>query len=78
VLAGWYGRLKIVSNDKCITCTQCSIYCQVGIDVMQFAKNGLPFDNSNSACIQCGICIDVCPMDVLSFETSDGLAKNVA
>ena len=74
VLSKWYGRLKIVSNDKCITCTECSKYCQVGVDVMAFAKNGQPFDNSNSACIHCGICIDVCPMDVLSFETSDGSA----
>ena len=36
---------------------------------MAFAKNQEPFDNANSACIQCGICIDVCPMDVLSFST---------
>lgn len=72
LLSKWYGRLKIVSNDKCITCTECSKYCQVGVDVMAFAKNQQPFDNSNSACIHCGICIDVCPMDVLSFETSDG------
>jgi thioredoxin reductase len=43
----------------------------VGIDVMAFAKNQEPFDNSNSACIQCGICVDVCPMDVLSFTTED-------
>lgn len=70
LLAKWYGRLKITSNDKCITCTECSKYCQVGIDVMAFAKNQQPFDNSNTSCIQCGICIDVCPMDVLSFETS--------
>ena len=70
LLAKWYGRLKIVSNDHCIQCTQCSKYCQVGIDVMAFAKNMQPFDNSNSVCIHCGICIDVCPMDVLSFETS--------
>ena len=70
LLARWYGRLKIISNDKCITCTECSTYCQVGVDVMAFAKNQQPFDNTNSACIQCGICIDVCPMDVLSFETS--------
>ncbi len=74
LLSKWYGRLKIVSNDKCITCTECSKYCQVGVDVMAFAKNQQPFDNSNSACIHCGICIDVCPMDVLSFETSDGRA----
>ena len=74
LLSHWYGRLKIVSNDKCITCTECSKYCQVGVDVMAFAKNQQPFDNSNSACIQCGICIDVCPVDVLSFEASDGKA----
>ncbi|MCA9552912.1 MAG: 4Fe-4S binding protein, partial [Myxococcales bacterium] len=69
LLAKWYGKLKIVSDDKCISCTQCSRYCQVGVDVMAFAKNQQPFDNSNSACIQCGICIDVCPMGVLSFST---------
>ena len=71
LLAKWFGKLKITSNDKCISCTQCSKYCQVGVDVMSFAKNQEPFDNGNSACIQCGICIDVCPMDVLSFSTEN-------
>lgn len=71
LLAKWYGKLQIGSNDKCISCTQCSKYCQVGVDVMAFAKNQAPFDNANSACIQCGICVDVCPMDVLSFEQKD-------
>ena len=71
LLAKWYGKLKIQSDDHCISCTQCSKYCQVGVDVMAFAKNQAPFDNANSACIQCGICIDVCPMDVLSFTTAD-------
>ena len=68
ILAGWYGRLKIKSDEKCISCTMCSRHCQVGVDVMAFAKNQESFDNANSACIQCGICIDVCPMDVLSFD----------
>jgi NosR/NirI family transcriptional regulator, nitrous oxide reductase regulator len=68
LLARWYGRLQIESNDKCITCAECSKYCQVGVDVMSFAKNQIPFDNRNSACIQCGICIDICPMNVLSFS----------
>ncbi len=77
ILSKKYGRLKIVSDDKCITCTECSKYCQVGVDVMAFAKNQQPFDNSNTACIQCGICIDVCPMDVLSFETSDPKATEL-
>mgnify|MGYP001943780706 CR=1 FL=1 len=75
LLAGWYGRLKIKANDKCITCTLCSKYCQVGVDVMAYAKNQEAFDNSNSACIQCGICIDVCPMDVLSFDVSKGTVR---
>jgi NosR/NirI family transcriptional regulator, nitrous oxide reductase regulator len=71
LLSKYFGKLKIVSDDKCISCTLCSTYCQVGVDVMAHAKNQLPFDNSNSACIHCGICIDVCPMGVLSFESSD-------
>ena len=68
VLARWYGRLRITANDKCISCTMCSRYCQVGVDVMAFAKSGLSFDNRNSSCIQCGVCIDVCPMGVLEFD----------
>ncbi|HJP33831.1 MAG TPA: NAD(P)-binding domain-containing protein [Candidatus Latescibacteria bacterium] len=78
LLSKWYGRLKIWSNDKCISCTQCSKYCQVGVDVMAFAKNQEPFDNRNSACIQCGICIDVCPMAVLSFATQEETAAPAA
>lgn len=68
----WFGKLRIVSNEKCITCGECSRYCQIGIDVMGFAKNQQEFSNKNSSCIHCGICITVCPMDVLSFD-SDGV-----
>jgi len=76
LLAKWYGRLRIRSNDKCISCTMCSRYCQVGVDVMSFAKNQAAFDNANSACIQCGICIDVCPMSVLEFDLAPNGKKN--
>lgn len=82
VLSKWYGTLQISSNEKCINCTACSTYCQVGVDVMAFAKNGESFDNTNSSCIHCGICITVCPMDVLKFdndarkEKSNMLSKN--
>lgn len=68
LLSEKYGTLKIKSNDKCIQCTQCSLYCQVGVDVMAFAKNGEEFSNKNTSCIHCGVCISVCPMDVLSFS----------
>jgi thioredoxin reductase/ferredoxin len=71
LLSHWYGRLQIGSDDKCISCTMCSRHCQVGVDVMAFAKNQQAFDNRNSSCIHCGICIDVCPMDVLSFARRD-------
>ena len=64
----WFGTLQISSNEKCITCGECSRYCEVGIDVMAFAKNQQSFSNEKTSCIQCGICITVCPMDVLSFD----------
>ena len=69
VLSAWFGKLRIRSNSKCISCTQCSTQCLVGVDVMAFARNRESFSNENSACIQCGICIDVCPVDVLSFDS---------
>jgi NosR/NirI family transcriptional regulator, nitrous oxide reductase regulator len=61
------SRFAIHSNDKCIACGECSRYCQVGIDVMQFALKQERLDNANSSCIGCGICVTVCPMNVLSF-----------
>ena len=77
ILAAWYGRLRITANDKCISCTMCSRHCQVGVDVMAFAMNEEAFDNRNSSCIQCGICIDVCPMDVLAFDTAPRRPKSL-
>ncbi|MBI3182390.1 MAG: NAD(P)-binding domain-containing protein [Myxococcales bacterium] len=78
LLSRWFGRLRIGANDKCINCTLCSRHCQVGVDVMSFAKNQVSFDNGNSSCIQCGICIEVCPMKVLSFESASAAPKPAA
>ena len=69
----WYAkrgvsRFHIVANDKCIGCTECTRNCQVGIDVMSYAIKQEVLDNESSSCIGCGICVTVCPMDVLSFE----------
>ncbi|MCH9002888.1 MAG: NAD(P)-binding domain-containing protein [Planctomycetes bacterium] len=66
----WFGRLRIISDEKCISCGECSRYCQIGIDVMGFAKNQQEFSNINTSCIHCGICITVCPMDVLTFDSN--------
>ena len=62
------SKFHIFSNDKCIACNECSRNCQVGIDVMDYALRQDILDNKTSSCIGCGICITVCPMDVLSFN----------
>ncbi len=62
------SRFHIHANDKCIACNECSRNCQVGIDVMAYALKQDVLDNETSSCIGCGICVTVCPMDVLSFS----------
>jgi thioredoxin reductase/polyferredoxin len=74
IASHWYTRLRvsrfaILANDKCIACGECSRNCQVGIDVMSFALKQQPLDNQSSSCIGCGICVSVCPMDVLDFSS---------
>lgn len=61
------GRLAIRSDDRCISCGECTRACQMGIEVQRFAELQIPVHNANSACIQCGVCVHVCPMDVLSL-----------
>ncbi|MBI1746585.1 MAG: NAD(P)-binding domain-containing protein [Acidobacteria bacterium] len=72
LMSAFYARLgirrfKIVANEKCIACHECSRNCQVGIDVMSYALKQQVLDNHTSSCIGCGICVSVCPMDTLSF-----------
>ncbi len=62
-----WSRFKIVANDKCIGCYECSRNCQIGIDVMSYAMKQQVLDNETSSCIGCGICVTACPMDTLSF-----------
>ena len=65
ILAKSTSSLTISSNERCISCGECTRYCQMGIPVQKFAQRQVPLNNQNSSCIQCGICIEVCPMDVL-------------
>ena len=67
-----WSKFKITANDKCIGCYECSRNCQVGIDVMSYSLKQEVLDNKTSSCIGCGICVSVCPMDVLSFKNQDG------
>ncbi len=74
ITSNWYTRFRvsrfaILANDKCIACGECTRNCQVGIDVMSFALKQQPLDNQSSSCIGCGICVSVCPMDVLRFSS---------
>jgi polyferredoxin len=72
------SRFRIVANDKCIGCMECTRNCQVGIDVMSYALKQQPLDNGTSSCIGCGICVTVCPMDVLSFAATQPRLVQIA
>jgi polyferredoxin len=62
------GRFRItVKRDMCISCGNCSTYCEMGIDVRQYAMANQSF--TRAACVGCGMCAHVCPRGVLKLET---------
>lgn len=62
-----YGRFRItVKDDMCISCGNCSAYCEMGIDVRAYAQNNEDF--TRASCVGCGICAHVCPRGVLKLE----------
>jgi ferredoxin-type protein NapH len=63
-----FGRFRItVKKDMCISCGNCSTYCEMGIDVRQYAMANL--DVKRASCVGCGMCAQVCPRGVLKLET---------
>lgn len=62
-----FSRFRITTNGgQCISCGNCSTYCEMGIDVRAYAQKG---ENIvRSSCVGCGICSDVCPRGVLKLE----------
>lgn len=62
-----FSRFRITTNGgQCISCGNCSTYCEMGIDVRAYAERG---ENIvRSSCVGCGICSDVCPRGVLKLE----------
>lgn len=55
-----------VNGSQCISCGNCSTYCEMGIDVRSYAQKGQ--DIVRSSCVGCGICAAVCPRGVLKLE----------
>lgn len=61
------SRFRITTNGgQCISCGNCSTYCEQGIDVRWYAQRGQ--DVVRSSCVGCGICSAVCPRGVLNLE----------
>ncbi|HET8810219.1 MAG TPA: 4Fe-4S dicluster domain-containing protein [Flavobacteriaceae bacterium] len=62
-----FSKFRItVNGGQCISCGNCSTYCEMGIDVRAYAQKG---ENIvRSSCVGCGICADVCPRGVLKLE----------
>ena len=67
LLQKYFSRFRITTNGgQCISCGNCSTYCEMGIDVQAYAQRG---ENIvRSSCVGCGICSTVCPRGVLKLE----------
>jgi ferredoxin-type protein NapH len=70
VLGLWqrfFSRFRITTNGaQCISCGNCSTYCEMGIDVRSYAQRGE--DIVRASCVGCGVCAAVCPRGVLKLE----------
>ncbi len=61
------SRFRITTNGgQCISCGNCSTYCEMGIDVRWYAQRGQNI--IRASCVGCGICASVCPRGVLKLE----------
>ena len=67
ILQKHLSRFRITTNGgQCISCGNCSTYCEMGIDVRWYAQQGKPI--IRSSCVGCGMCATVCPRGVLNLE----------
>ncbi len=67
ILQKWFSKFRITTNGgQCISCGNCSTYCEMGIDVRWYAQRGQ--DISRASCVGCGVCSSVCPRGVLNLE----------
>jgi polyferredoxin len=67
IIQRFKSRFRITTNGgQCISCGNCSTYCEMGIDVRWYAQRGQNI--VRSSCVGCGICSSVCPRGVLNLE----------
>lgn len=73
IIQRFKSRFRITTNGgQCISCGNCSTYCEMGIDVRAYAQKGQNI--VRASCVGCGICSAVCPRGVLKLE--NGSLKN--
>ena len=67
IIQRFFSRFRITTNGgQCMSCGNCSTYCEMGIDVRAYAQR-----NENivrASCVGCGVCAAVCPRGVLRLE----------
>lgn len=69
ILQRLFSRFRITTNGgQCMSCGNCSTYCEMGIDVRAYAQKGS--DILRASCVGCGYCAYVCPRGVLKLENS--------
>lgn len=63
------GRFRItVKPNMCISCGNCTTYCEMGIDVRSYAQSNQTF--TRASCVGCGMCAHMCPRGVLRLENT--------
>ena len=61
------SKFRITTNGGlCISCGNCSTYCEMGIDVKSYAQR--QENIIRASCVGCGVCSAVCPRGVLKLE----------
>ncbi len=69
ILQKYASRFRITTNGgQCISCGNCTTYCEMGIDVRMYAQRGE--DIKRASCVGCGVCATVCPRGVLKLENT--------
>ena len=74
LLQKYFSRFRITTNGgQCISCGNCSTYCEMGIDVRWYAQRGQ--NVIRASCVGCGMCAAVCPRGVLRLENGPRQAR---